>query len=116
MGRAHDPFAAALIAAPHRSTHASSWPAIAAVAAAGLAVALLPVSGSLAIGIVGYLAAALLAPAFVVAYRVIDRQAQQSIRYVRRQLPRRLAAIAIVVGLLAGTTHAWMIATELAKR
>jgi hypothetical protein len=101
MGRAHDPFAAALIAAPHRSTHASSWPAIAAVAAAGLAVALLPVSGSLA---------------FVVAYRVIDRQAQQSIRYVRRQLPRRLAAIAIVVGLLAGTTHAWMIATELAKR
>jgi hypothetical protein len=53
---------------------------------------------------------------FVVVYRALERRAQQSVRYVRRQLPRRLAAAAVVVGLVAGTAHAWMIATELAKR
>jgi len=116
MERARDPFAAAITVAPQRSAQAKSWPAIAALALGGLSLALLPVALPLSASVACYAVAALLAPALVVFYRVSERTAQQSVRYVRRQLPRRIAVLAVAMGLLAGAGHAWLIATELAKR
>jgi hypothetical protein len=115
MERGRDPFAAVTVAAP-RNPYAPSWPAFAALALTATSMALVPVATPLGLAVGGYVVAALLAPSLVVVHRAFERRAQQSPRYVRRTLPRRIAAFAIVTGLAAGTAHAWIIATELAKR
>jgi hypothetical protein len=115
MERGRDPFAAVTVAT-QRSAYAPSWPALAALALAAASVLLVPMATPLGVAIGGYVVAALLAPGLVVLHRAFERRAQQNPRYVRRTLPRRIAAFAIVTGLAAGTAHAWIIATELAKR
>jgi len=111
-----DPFSTGVGASNQARARASAWPVGAALGAVTLSVMLVPVGGRLAVGLAGYFLAALLAPVFVVIYRVLERRAQQSIHFTRRQPPRRAAALAIVLGLAVGATHAWMIATEIAKR
>lgn len=114
-----DPFHdSAELGSPTRSHRAQSaaWPAVVALTAVCVSGFLLLPSGRLPLWIIGYTLAAVLAPAFVVLFRVLDRRARQDRVYTRRHAPRRLAALAITLGLVVGATHAWMIATEIAKR
>ena len=116
---AMDPFGSPPPTAPHTSTRsrrASVWPALLALCTVAVSVLLLLLTDGLAVWVTGYLLAAMLAPALVVLYRVRDRRAQDDVYYTRRQGPRRMAALAIASGLIVGVTHAWMIATEIAKQ
>jgi hypothetical protein len=110
-----DPFASAP-AATTRSVSAPSWPAWSGLALATAATVLLIWADSFIIGIAGYMIACLLAPAMVVVFRALERQARRSLTYVHQRKLARVAVAGLVLALLAGAVHAWFIATEIAKR
>jgi hypothetical protein len=99
-----------------RSVRAPGWPAWLGFALATVAAGLLVWREVFVVGIAGYVLASLIAPSFVVVFRVLERRASRSLAYVRRSGLARIARITLVIALFAGALHAWFIATELAKR
>lgn len=100
-----------------RPVKAPTWPIWMAVATAVASVLLLlPASSSSALAIAGYCAGAVLTPAFTVIFRFGKQSATQNPFYIPQRSAERLLQVALVVGILAGVGHAWLVATELAKQ
>ena len=99
------------------SVSAPKWPVLALGAAVLLAVlAIWPGRTSLSFAVGGYILGALVAPAVTVLYRFARRSAAKSPFFIPNRQVERLVLILLVVGVLAGVTNAWFVATELAKQ
>lgn len=93
------------------------WPAVIAAMGALAAVALIPSGGhSLRFAVTGYALGALLVPIFTVLYRFARQKAATHPFYVPRITLERLVLASLLLGITGGLIHAWLVATELAKR
>jgi hypothetical protein len=101
--------------------HAPRWPAQASLAAAVVAVALVPgvlvLDGrqSFTCAVLGYVIGALATPVFVQIYRFLRSARSRIPTFNPSAKVDRLATVAISTGILGGAVHAFFIATELAK-
>lgn len=100
-----------------KTSQANAWPAYAAALCAVGAVVLASLrSDNLTLSSTGYVLGSIVVPALVVAYRFTRRSAAQDPFYVPRLGIERMALAVLVVGIIAGGTNAWFVATELAKQ
>jgi hypothetical protein len=89
--------------------------------AAGTAILLVPLTltmgstGAFMLAIVGYVVGAVLVPLGVALHRYLRDEAKRSPYFDPRDRYDKLAAAAMVLGLLAAVYHAFIVATELAR-
>lgn len=97
------------------------WPSMMTAAAAVLAVVMVPLTldttsvGAVRISVVGYLLGAIVTPLGVALHRYRRDEAKRSPYFDPRHRYDRLAALAMVLGILASVWHAFVVATELAR-
>jgi hypothetical protein len=106
----------------HDAPTAAAWPALAAVASAGLAVVAAVVAAVsshstvlLALGAAGYLLGAIVVTLLVSVHRVKDNRAHQHPEFRPRPVWGRVIAVSLVVGLAAAGWSAYSLATEISK-
>lgn len=98
-----------------------AWPSLATAMAAGTAILLVPLTltmgstGAFMLAIVGYVVGAVLVPLGVALHRYLRDEAKRSPYFDPRDRYDKLAAAAMVLGLLAAVYHAFIVATELAR-
>ena len=94
-----------------------TWPSLLAVPlVAAVAAGLFMGQQAVTFHAVAYAVAALVVPVLFVTHRVYEARARTSVWYVPRQWANGLALIAVTVALVLAAGHAWIVATELAKR
>lgn len=97
------------------------WPSLATAVVAGLALLLVPLTlnmgstGAFRLAIFGYVLGAVVVPLGVALHRYRRDEAKRSPYFDPRDRYDKLAAAAMVLGLLATVWHAFVVATELAR-
>jgi hypothetical protein len=107
--------------APAGPVRAAAWPVLAAAAAAAVASALvvpaLARTGPLVtLSLLGYVLGALATSVLAVVHRWKSRTIRTNPRRVVVAWHPRLVTAALALGIAAGMVHAWLLATELARR
>ena len=98
------------------------WPVIASAAsvAGSLLLAVIEIfgeqEGSLIVSAAGYVLGSLVTTMFVVVHRLRKQRAAREVWFSPRPHLDRLAHGLLVVGLVCGAWHAYVLATEIAKR
>jgi hypothetical protein len=98
------------------SVSVDRWPGYVAVAATATAVALLLWTPGTYGYAAGYILGAVVGPMMAVTHRFSFESRQKSPWFVRSLTPGRVLAAAVGSGLGVGVAHAWLLATELAKK
>ena len=98
------------------SVSVARWPGYVAVTATCAAIALLLLTPGTVGYAAGYVLGAVVGPVMAVAHRFSFESRQKNPWFVRSLTPGRLIAAAVGLGLAVGLVHAWLLATELAKR
>lgn len=97
------------------------WPSMVTAVAAVLTVLIVPLTldttamGAVRLAVVGYVLGAIVVPLGVALHRYRRDEAKRSPYFDPRHRYDRLAALAMVLGLLASVWHAFVVATELAR-
>jgi len=98
------------------SVRVAAWPGYTGLVASAVSVLLLIANPATWGPVLGYVLGAVITPGLAVAHRYSLESRQKNPWFVRARRPGQIVVAALVIGMVAGIGHTWLLATELAKQ